>query len=182
MRRRRAVLWCVLLFVGMAVVLYSCTCVRVQRLVHTAWEFYKVASCLNLFIEKEGRFPASLEDLLDSGLVRVGEDSVYYRVTARLGDVYSREFPESFASGEPGEMTAFSFDKFTIRYGSDASEAAVVDGKLRDRRTGETILLLGSSDRDFRLVDQDRISVMLYRSILDHRADSDAYGNEAAHE
>jgi len=163
-------LWSVLLFVGIAVLLYSCTCVRVQRLVHTAWEFYKVASCLNVFVEKEGRYPASLEDLLDSGLVRIEEDSAYYQVKARLGDVYNARFPENFASGTPGEMTAFHFDKFAIRYGFDTSEAAVIDGKLRDRETGETILLLGSSDRKFRLVDQDRISVMLYRSLLKQAA------------
>lgn len=135
-------------------------------------QLYKVASCIELYMEKnDGRLPGSEADLTNEGLVKAephGESGLKYNVRYRLADTwfrYSEKKPDD-ASGGWAEIK--SFDRYNIRYGTQVEHVVADDGKLYDKHSNEQILLIkGPYETKALKKGYELVSFELYQKMLE---------------
>ena len=92
-----------------------------------------------------GSFPVGEQDLIKQGFIKtksVGQLGRKYYVNYRITDTmlrYSKNKPETVSS-DWGEVRWF--DRYNIKYGMDADDIEVANGKLYDKLTHKQILLI----------------------------------------
>jgi len=111
---------------------------------------------LEKFIEANGRFPESEQELVDKGYLEITTGG-----TGRLRFNLLDPCDPTSIGFSTGDLDHFR-QPLTISYGVSCDDLCFSEGQLRDRRTGEPVFLLDGKYRKRFYVEYEHASLWLY--------------------